>query len=144
MHVVYGWALWQQLCEMATDESRSLLSYGPSRPGVRNMCELKLHFLIYTFLTQQKRTDTFDFRNISILSVPRTIHLSGFPELRKIQKRSKWGSVLLRSCRRDGLEKLIRSMKGAELLLISFSRPLHCQERSDTPPCLGFGGSLII
>ena len=44
MHVVYGWALWQQLCEMATDESRSLLSYGPSRPGVRNMCELKLHF----------------------------------------------------------------------------------------------------
>ena len=46
--------------KLGTDESRSLLSCRPSRPGVRNMCELKLHLLIYTFLTRHSRTDAFD------------------------------------------------------------------------------------
>ncbi len=36
-----------------------------------------------------------------------TVHLSGFYALRKFQKRPKRGGGLLRSCRRDGLEKLI-------------------------------------
>ena len=38
-------------------------SYGPSRRGVGNMCKLKLHFLIYTFLTLQLQTDAFTSRD---------------------------------------------------------------------------------
>ena len=58
-------------------------------------------------------------------------------QIHKLPPKPKRGGVSLRSWRCYGLEKLIRSMRGAELLLISFSRPLRRRERSDSPPRLG-------
>jgi hypothetical protein len=53
-----------------------------------------------------------------------TVHLSCFPALREFQKRPKWGGVSLRSCQRNGLEKLIAYASAPDIQAISFSMPL--------------------
>ena len=45
--------------KLRTDNICSSLRYRPSHPGVWNIDELKLHILIYIFLTLQRGTDVF-------------------------------------------------------------------------------------